>query len=323
MKKLEWFNFNKKDLLKNNSPFIAFLILFIVAVLVKGKSFFNVNNLINILLNNSIIGIVALGMMLVIITGGIDLSVGSLLAITGISSIYILNATGSIILSVLAAILMGSLLGLITGTFVAKYSIPSFIVTLGTMRIYRSLAEYWLNGGGILSSGNELFTSISNGKLLGIPYPIIFWLVVSILVSVVTNKTSFGRHIYSVGSNSKASFLAGINVKKVLIFVYIIAGMLVALASVLEASRLGSMNSASSGTNYEMDAIAATVIGGTAMMGGKGSVLGTTFGTLTLGIINNLMNLLGMTAFLVGAVKGAIIIAAVLMQMFLNRKERN
>jgi Ribose/xylose/arabinose/galactoside ABC-type transport systems, permease components len=323
MNKMKSFKFDEKGFVRNNSPLIAFFVLFLVAVIVKGSTFFNLNNLMNILLNNSIIGIISLGMMLIIITGGIDLSVGSLLALTGIVTVFVLNSTGSILLALVSALLVGAVLGLFTGALVSKYAIPSFIVTLGTMRIYRSVAEYGLNGGGILSSGNEAFTQIANGKLLGTPYPVLFWLVISLIVTVIVNKTAFGRHIYSVGSNSKASFLAGINVKKVLILVYVIAGMLVALASVLEASRLGSMNSASSGTNYEMDAIAATVIGGTAMMGGKGSVVGTTFGTLTLGIINNLMNLLGMNTFLVGAVKGAIIITAVFMQMFLNRKERN
>ncbi|MFC6177713.1 ABC transporter permease [Companilactobacillus huachuanensis] len=323
MKKIRSFKFNNRDFIKNNSPLMAFLALFLFAMVVKGRTFFNLNNIMNILLNNSIIGIIALGMMLIIITSGIDLSVGSLLAVTGIVDVFVLNSTGSIFLSLASAIAVGSILGLFTGTLVARFAIPSFIVTLGTMRIYRSVAEYGLNGGGILATGNNNFTQISNGNVFGIPYPVLFWLVVSIVVSILVNKTAFGRHIYSVGSNSKASFLAGINVKKVLILVYVIAGVLVAIASILEASRLGSMNSSSSGTNYEMDAIAATVIGGTAMMGGKGSVVGTTFGTLTLGIINNLMNLLGMNAFWVGAVKGAIIIAAVLMQMFLNRKERN
>lgn len=137
----------------------------------------------------------------------------------------------------------------------------------------------------------------------------------------MVNKTAFGKHIYAVGSNERATRLAGINVKSVLIGVYLVAGILVAIASILEASRLGSMNSSSSGTGYEMDAIAATVIGGTAMAGGRGKVLGTTFGTLALGIINNLMNLMGVPAFLVGAIKGIIIIVAVLLQKFMDNND--
>lgn len=315
--------FKKRDfqtLLKFNTPLIAFVFLFIVAVLVEGSTFLNVNNIINILLNNAIVGIIALGMMLIIVTAGIDLSVGSMLALTGIIGVWTLNQTNSIIMALLLALAAGLVFGLVTGIFVAKYTVPSFIVTLGTMSIYRSVAEYWFNGGGLTASGpkTENFISIANTTFIGLPLPVWFWLLLSLLTALITKHTAFGRYIYAVGSNERATRLAGINVKLVLIGVYTLAGILVAIASVLEASRLGSMNSASSGTGYEMDAIAATVIGGTVMSGGRGSVLGTTFGTLALGIINNLMNLMGIPAFLVGAIKGAIIIAAVLLQRIMD-----
>lgn len=315
--------FDIKEFSKNNSPLIAFLILFIIATLLKGTTFLGISNLLNILLNNSIIGIIALGGMLVIMTAGIDLSVGSMLALVGLVTLTILNQTNSIVLAILGAIAVGCVLGLFTGELVARLGLPAFIVTLGTMRIYRSVAQYWFNGGGTTAMNKNAlaFTQIANSSLLGIPLPVIIWAVISVIIYILVKKTALGRHIIAAGSNYRATFLAGINVKRVLIFVYIIAGALVAIASVIEASRLGSMNSASSGLNYEMDAIAATVIGGTSLMGGRGSVAGTIFGTLTLGIINNLMDLLGMPSFLVGAVKGAIIIIAVLMQSLFDRKK--
>lgn len=322
MEKLAKNKWNLKEFVKENSPMVALVVLFILAVVLEGTTFLNLNNLINILLNNAIIGIISLGMMLIIITAGIDLSVGSMLAAIGLITIYVLNQTNSILLAFSAAIVSGAVLGALTGVLVAQFAIPAFIVTLGTMRIYRSLAQYALNGGGstTMGSASDSFISIANTSILGIPVPVWIWILTVLVISLLTKKTAFGRHVYAVGSNERATFLAGINVKKILILVYAVAGVLVAIAAILEASRLGSMNSSSSGLNYEMDAIAATVIGGTAMMGGRGSVSGTVFGTLTLGIINNLMNLMGMPSFLVGTVKGLIIIVAVLMQKALDRK---
>lgn len=322
MEKLTKNKWNLKEFVKENSPMVALVVLFILAVVLEGTTFLNLNNLINILLNNAIIGIISLGMMLVIITAGIDLSVGSMLAAIGLITIYVLNQTNSILLAFGAAIVSGAVLGALTGVLVAQFAIPAFIVTLGTMRIYRSLAQYALNGGGstTMGSSSDSFISIANTSILGIPVPVWIWILTVLVISLLTKKTAFGRHVYAVGSNERATFLAGINVKKILVLVYAVAGILVAIAAILEASRLGSMNSSSSGLNYEMDAIAATVIGGTAMMGGRGSVSGTVFGTLTLGIINNLMNLMGMPSFLVGTVKGLIIIVAVLMQKALDRK---
>ncbi|WP_461215427.1 ABC transporter permease [Lacticaseibacillus sp. GG6-2] len=312
-----------KRLAKANTPLIAFVFLFILAIVVEGTTFLNMNNLINILLNNAIIGIIALGMMLIIVTAGIDLSVGSMLALTGLVGIWSLNHYGSIVVAILAALAAGAIFGLLTGVFVAKFAVPSFIVTLGTMSIYRSVGEYWFNGGGITANGHSAdgFIAIANTTVLGLPIPVWLWLLFSVLIALMAKYTAFGRHIFAVGSNPRATRLAGINTHRVLIGVYLLAGVLVALASILEASRLGSMNSASSGTGYEMDAIAATVIGGTVMTGGRGTVLGTTFGTLTLGIINNLMNLMGMPAFLVGAIKGAIIVLAVLLQRVMDDQE--
>lgn len=318
---------NKKGMnhfIADNSALVALVSLFIIAILLKGTVFLNYNNIINILMNNSFIGIIALAMTLIIITENIDLSVGSQLAFTGLISISVLNYTDNIYLSILAAIAAGIGSGFLAGFFVSKFAIPSFIVTLGTMQILRSIAQYIYNGGGVMATSNSatLFTEISNYRLFGaIPMPIIYWVVLALLIHFILTQTAFGRHVYAIGSNERASFLAALNVNRIKILVFSLAGSLVALASVFEASRLGSMNSSSSGRSYEMDAIAASVIGGAAMNGGKGSVMGTIFGTLTIAIINNLMNLLGVPSFLVGAIKGLIIIVAVLLQKLMNRRK--
>lgn len=309
--------------LSENSALVALVALFIITACLKGQVFLNPRNILNIFMNNSIIGIIALGMTLIIITGGIDLAVGSQLAAAGLIVITVLNSTGSIALSLLSAIIFGIVSGGFTGIMIAKFKIPPFIVTLGTLSIYRSVSQHFFNGGGIMAKNNQdAFIAIANTKIGGmISVIIIYWIVLAIIISVFSKKTAIGRHIYAVGSNEKATKLSGINVDRVKITAYIISGILVALAAIIEAARLGSMNSASSGLSYEMDAIAAVVIGGTSMSGGKGTIIGTVFGTLTLGVINNMMNLLGVPTFLVSAIKGVIIIVAVLLQSRLNKEK--
>lgn len=309
--------------LSENSALVALVALFIITACLKGQVFLNPRNILNIFMNNSIIGIIALGMTLIIITGGIDLAVGSQLAAAGLIVITVLNSTGSIALSLLSAIIFGIVSGGFTGIMIAKFKIPPFIVTLGTLSIYRSVSQHFFNGGGIMAKNNQdAFIAIANTKIGGtISVIIIYWIVLAIIINVFSKKTAIGRHIYAVGSNEKATKLSGINIDRVKITAYIISGILVALAAIIEAARLGSMNSASSGLSYEMDAIAAVVIGGTSMSGGKGTIIGTVFGTLTLGVINNMMNLLGVPTFLVSAIKGGIIIVAVLLQSRLNKEK--
>ena len=312
-----------KKIVSDHSALVSFLVLFLVAVAVKGTTFLQFNNIVNILRNNSIIGIIALGMTLIIITGGIDLSVGSQLAVLGVVVINVLVSTQNVFAALLAGIGAALAVGFLTGFITAKFRVPAFITTLGTMSIYRSIGQFWMNGGGITSNGDAgtAYIAISNTSLFGvIPMPIIVWMVCAIVIFLFAEHTAAGRHIYAVGSGEKAAKLAGVNVIRIKTMVYVIGSALILIATVVETSRLGSVNSASSGISYEMDAIAAAVIGGTSMAGGKGTIVGTVLGTLTLGIIDNLMNLLGVNPFLVNAVKGTIIIVAVLLQTFLNRK---
>ncbi|SDK17705.1 ABC transporter permease [Sediminibacillus albus] len=294
------------------SVIIAFLIIFVVAALLNPR-FLDMNNQLNILMQVSIIGIVALGMTIVMLSGGIDLSVGSVLALVGVVSILSLNATESIPVAIITAFAVGAFAGLLNGLMVAKGKIASFIATLGMMAGARSIALYTADGGSI-SSEITGFTTIANSELWIIDYPIIIFLVMTGLVYVLMHKTRFGRYVYAIGSNEKAALLSTIRVDRVKIGVYSLAGLLVSVAAIIESSRLNSISSSSSGQAYELDAIAAVIIGGTRMTGGRGKVLGTFFGVLILGILNNMMNLMNVSPHLQGFVKGLIIIVAVVFQ---------
>ncbi|MEN8702383.1 ABC transporter permease [Bacillus infantis] len=294
------------------SVIIAFLIIFIAASFMSPR-FLDLNNQLNIMMQVSIIGIVALGMTVVMLSGGIDLSVGSVLAFVGVMTVLVLNATGSIFAAILAALLVGSFTGLLNGLMVAKGRIASFIATLGMMAAARSMALYIAEGGSI-SGEVQGFTAIANSDLWIFDFPVIIFFVMTALVYILMHKTRFGRYVYALGSNEKAALLSAIRVDRVKIAVYSLAGLLVSVAAIIETSRLNSISSSSSGVQYELDAIAAVIIGGTRMTGGRGKIIGTFFGVLILGILNNMMNLMNVSPHLQGFVKGLIIIIAVVFQ---------
>lgn len=294
------------------SVIIAFLIIFIAASIMSPR-FLDINNQLNILMHVSIIGIIALGMTVVMLSGGIDLSVGSVLALVGVTTVIALNASGSIFVAVLTAFIVGSFAGLLNGLMVAKGKIASFIATLGMMAAARSIALYIADGGS-MSGEVSGFTAIANSDLWMIDYPIIIFLIMTALIYILMHKTRFGRYVYAIGSNEKAAVLSAIRVDRVKLGVYSLAGLLVSVAAIIETSRLNSISSSSSGMLYELDAIAAVIIGGTRMTGGKGKIIGTFFGVLILGILNNTMNLMNVSPHLQGLVKGLIIIIAVVFQ---------
>ncbi|SDQ05701.1 ABC transporter permease [Virgibacillus salinus] len=294
------------------SVIIAFLIIFIAASIMSPR-FLDINNQLNILMHVSIIGIIALGMTVVMLSGGIDLSVGSVLALVGVITVIALNASGSIFIAVLTAFIVGSFAGLLNGLMVAKGKIASFIATLGMMAAARSIALYIADGGS-MSGEVSGFTAIANSDLWMIDYPIIIFLIMTACVYILMHKTRFGRYVYAIGSNEKAAVLSAIRVDRVKLGVYSLAGLLVSVAAIIETSRLNSISSSSSGMLYELDAIAAVIIGGTRMTGGKGKIIGTFFGVLILGILNNTMNLMNVSPHLQGLVKGLIIIIAVVFQ---------
>ena len=288
-------------------------------------------NWINILRNNAGVGIVALGMTFVIISGGIDLAVGSTLVAVGAVLMVCVNSyptglltsigiTGvpAFIIGIIACILMGCALGGVSGFLIAKQKLPAFIATLGMMKICRSVTQQVMQTASVKVPTQ--FLAIANTKIGGqVILPIIYWLVLAVLLHIISRKTTFGRHVYAIGSNERTARLSGINVEKVIAMVYVLSGIMVSIAAIIQVARIGSMDYANAGSGYEMDAIAAVVVGGTSMSGGKGSILGTVLGMLIIAVMNNLLNLMGVPPFLREAFKGFIVIAAVLLQ----KKEKN
>ena len=307
-----------KTFMGEYSIVLVAVVMVLIATLLEGQTFMTGKNFINILRNNSVQGIIAFGMSFVIISGNIDLSVGSQLVVVGIVCLAILNATGSIALAILAAVVTSCVLSTITGLIVTKGRVPSFIVTLGMQYVLRSVSIFAMDARGITGQV-QAFQNISNFSLGGwLPMPIIYFVAMFAVYLYISKYTVLGRRIYAVGSNEKATRLSGINTDMIKIISFIILGIAVAIAAVTEASRMNSINSTSSGLVYELNAIAMAVVGGISMQGGKGNMIGTLFGIFILGIINNILTLVGMNVYLVNAVKGAIIIFAVLLQ----RKDR-
>lgn len=334
---LTWFKHNW-----SNSPlfsiFIALIVMVILQTIVLGFDYPTfgdwfqswINNWLNILRNNASIAIVALGMTFVIMTGGIDLAVGATLVTTGALAMTLLDATGNgllasmgitgwgaIVITIIVVIAFGYLLGALIGVTVSRGMVPPFIATLGAMMVFRSVTQHYMQGASPRVPSE--FLLISNLKIGDyMIMPIIYWLVIAAIMYYISKHTTFGRQIIAVGSNERAARLSGINVKKVKFRVYALSGVLVAIAAIIQVSRIGSMDFAGSGRGMEMDAIAAAVVGGTSMMGGRGFILGTVYGMLIIAVLNNLLNLFGVPPLLRDAFKGAIVIAAVLLQ----RKEQ-
>ena len=283
-------------------------------------------NWINILRNNATIGIISLGMTFVIITGGIDLAVGStLVAIGAIIMVFIdSSATGlltaigitgvpSYLIGIIIGLIAGVILGEFTGILITIGKLPPFIATLGMMKICRSVTQQCMQT--LNPQVPREFTQIANLSIGGQMFmPIIYWLAIAFIMYMISKHTAFGRHVFAVGSNERASRLSGINVERVKRTVYAIMGLLVGCAAVLQVSRIGAMDYANAGSGYEMDAIAAVIVGGTSMAGVRGSISGTILGVLIIAVMNNLLNLIGVPPFLREAFKGFIVIAAVLLQ---------
>ena len=314
---------------------MALLVLIILQTIQIGFNYASVGewfakfskNWLNILLNNSYVGMIALGMTFVIISGGIDLAVGSTLVGVGAMVMVLVNVkdngilvnlgiTGipAVILGVLAGLILGFLMGELNGVTITKGKVPPFITTLATMKIFRSVTQYFMQTQKGITLPDEL-KMISKAPIGGnMVLPIFYWLILAVVMYVISKHTSFGRYVYAVGSNERTTRLSGINVDRVKRRVYVLMGVIVAVAAIVQIARIGSMDYASAGSGYEMDAIAAVIIGGTSMSGGRGSIVGTVLGTLIIAVMNNLLTLVGVDPFLREAFKGAIVAAAVLMQ---------
>ena len=291
---------------------IAFLLL-CVALTFLNKYFLTPENITNILLQTSINGILAMGMTLVILTGGIDLSVGSVLAFASIVAATFVTGDNpqSPLVALLVGLLTGALLGLINGCIIAYLKIPPFVATLGMLSVARGLT-YAYTGGMPVPNLSESFLNLGEGSLLGVPLPIVIFVLIFAILWVVLNHTSYGRTVYAVGGNVKSARTAGIQTRRVTASVYAIGGLLAGLGGLILTARTSSALP-QAGVSYELDAIAAVVIGGTSLSGGVGSITGTLLGALIIGTINNGLDLLGVSSAYQQIVKGCIIVVAVLL----------
>ncbi|WP_217533438.1 ribose ABC transporter permease [Vibrio metschnikovii] len=306
----KWFS---KAWLIEQKSLIALLFL-VVVVSFLNPNFFTVDNILNILRQTSVNAIIAVGMTLVILTAGIDLSVGSVLALCGAFAASLIALEVPVLVAVPTALLAGAVLGGISGIIIAKGKVQAFIATLVTMTLLRGVTMVYTDGRPIstgFTDTADAFAWFGTGYALGIPVPVWMMVVVFAAAWYLLNHTRFGRYIYAMGGNESAARLSGINVDRVKIGVYAICGLLSALAGIIVTSRLSSAQP-TAGMGYELDAIAAVVLGGTSLMGGKGRIMGTLIGALIIGFLNNALNLLDVTSYYQMIAKAAVILLAVL-----------
>lgn len=301
---------NVKKFASKNTALIGLLVLMIIVTIID-TTFIQVTNLSNVLRQVSINGLIALGMTVVILIGGIDLSVGSVFGLTGAILAGMLMAGFPPVLAFIIVLVLGAFLGSLNGLLVAKGKLQAFIATLGTMAIFRGILQVYTDGRPITGFNSDFIDYIGRGYLLGIPVPTIILVVATLIMIFITKKTVFGKEIYAVGGNERAAILSAINVDKVKIKVYALSGLLTTISGVILLSRLNSAQP-TAGTAYEMDAIAAVVLGGTSMAGGKGRITGTFIGILMIGVISNALNILSVSSFYQNIVKGIVILLAVL-----------
>lgn len=300
------------SMLQKAGPLLGLLILIIVVSAIN-PGFLEPLNILNLLRQVAINALIAFGMTFVILTGGIDLSVGSTLALSSVLMASLLASGFNPLLAIVAGCMIGAILGAVNGLMVTKGKMAPFIATLATMTIFRGLTMVFTEGNPITGlSDNLMFQLFGRGYLLGIPVPAITMVITFALLWVVLHKTSFGRKTYAIGGNERASIISGIKVHRVKIMVYSLAGLLAGLAGAILTSRLDSAQP-TAGTSYELDAIAAVVLGGTSLSGGRGRIVGTLIGALIIGALNNGLNLLGVSSFYQLVVKGIVIVIAVLM----------
>jgi ribose transport system permease protein len=320
---------NAKEALKKLQPLIA-LIVMVVALSLLSDKFLTLANQRNILLQISVNLCLSIGMTLVILTGGIDLSVGAILALAGavaaglLKNGLVLKNFGVVLQftpfgAIIAGILTGLALGLFNGFVITRFRLPPFVATLGMLSVGRGLTMLWTGGFPVTDLGQR-FGFIGSGMFLGIPMPVWISAALVVLFYVVSRRTTLGRYIYAVGGSERATAFSGINVDRVKLWVYALGGALAAVAGLVVTARLDAADP-KAGLGYELDSIAAVVIGGTSLSGGRGSILGTVLGCLIIGVLNNGLFLLDVSPFWQQVVKGFVILAAVALDKMGARRE--
>ncbi len=302
----------KTDSILQSLGSVIALVGLVIVFSVISTDFRSIDNILALLKQASVNGLIAFGMTGVILTGGIDLSVGSTLALTSMLCAAMVRGGVSPLLAMLAVLALGVGFGGVSGVLVTKGRLQPFIATLITMTVFRGLTMIFSGGMPISNLGQDPFlTGIGKGTLLMVPVPVWVMLIMFGLFFFMLNKTTFGRRVFATGSNEKAAKLAGVNVSKTKIIVYVISGLTSALAGLILLSRLGSAQP-TIGTGYEMDAIAAVVLGGTSMSGGRGKIYGTLVGVVIIAVLNNGLNIMNVSSYYQDVVKGLVILLAVL-----------
>jgi ribose transport system permease protein len=304
----------------SNNLILAALILLCIILSLLTDRFFTVKNFMNIIVQSTTTGLVTVGMTYVILTGGIDLSVGSVLAIASAIGASVIKSGLPISLGIVTMLAVGTLFGLSQGLLISKLKMPAFIVTLGGMTIARGLTMVFLQGKTIAGLSSR-FQFIGNGFIAGVvPVPVVLVLVVFLIAFYVLRFTSFGRGLYAIGGNREASKLSGLNTDRIETAAFAFCGFTAGLAGVVLTSRLGTAIP-TAGNGLELDAIGAVVIGGASRAGGRGTIFGTLIGVLILGVLNNGLNLLNVDPFFKGVVQGAVILTAVFIDTIRKRRE--
>ena len=305
---------NKKQLmskLQDMGALIA-LILLVIVISIISPEFRTIDNFLSLLRQSSINGFIAFGMTCVILTGGIDLSVGSVLALATALCASFIKGGMPVGFAMLLALVIGTLMGMVSGTLVTKGRLQPFIATLITMTVYRGLTLIFMNGKPISGLGDSLLLKfVGRGALFGIPIPVILFVLVFALFMFVLEKTTLGRRIYATGSNEVSAKLAGVNTGRTKLIAYAISGCMATLSGLILLSRLASAQP-TLGEGYELDAIASVALGGTSMNGGRGRIWGTFVGVLIIAVLNNGLNILGVSSYYQSVVKGIVILIAVL-----------
>jgi len=301
-----------QKLIQKLGPLIGLMIL-CVALSLMSSDFLTLNNLLNVMRQVSINALIAFGMTFVILTGGIDLSVGSILALSGALTAGLMAGGMGAGAATAIGLASGAAMGVANGLIVTRGKVAPFIATLATMTIFRGLTLVYTDGRPVTGMNSDFFDMLGNGYIAHlIPIPVVMMFALFGVAWFVLKRTAFGRHTYAVGGNEEASRISGVRVDRVKTTIYGISGTLAALAGVILTSRLNSAQP-TAGTSYELDAIAAVVLGGTSLSGGRGWIVGTLVGALLIGVLNNGLNLLGVSSFYQQVIKGAVILLAVLM----------
>ncbi|AZU63749.1 ABC transporter permease [Neobacillus mesonae] len=320
-------NDKKKIQMKSNAiqQFLAFasLIVLFIFFSIASPNFFQFDNVIGILLSTSVIGILALGATFIIITSGIDLSVGTVMTLCSVmAGIFITSMGLPVIIGVIGGILTGAVAGLLAGLAISKMRIPPFIATLAVMMIAKGLALVISGAAPIYFTAIPGFTKIAMGNIIpGVPNAIVIFFLMAIIGAILLNKTIIGRYTFAIGSNEEATRLSGVNVNKWKVIIYIIAGIFTGVAGIVMAARLNSAQPAL-GQGYELEAIAAVVIGGTSLSGGKGTILGTVIGALIMSVLTNGLRILSVPQEWQTVVVGAVILIAVYADVLRNKKSK-